>query len=402
MAMLDRVQGAARPRRVAAIALEEDRLSLAVGRARGPVLEKLDFIEEKPSAGLARGMVADAELFSDALDHLVTSLERVSRSHDLSRIVCGVHGPFIDIRYLERDFELSPGEPLDAEELRRLLHETAERGDEDGVLLHVMPWRFLLDGYRETPRPAGLRGERLRVDVLGVYGDESPVSDFEDVFDELGLTGADLALTSLATAKAALGETERERGVVLVELAWEDCRISVYRRDRLYLHRATAAGLQTLAESICRLVRMTPIEARRLIPTLSLLDTDDPLSKMSRRFLESVLAEAKRFLAESLSVMGEPPEAVGWVLTGLLADAEGADRVARKYVGAQVRVARPKEAFRIPGHDDSAACALVGLLECAASERSVRRSGAGRRAVEQVRDLPRRLWRRLTAGGAHG
>lgn len=396
--MLERNQGSVRPRRVAAIALEEDRLSLAVGRARGSALETLDFIEEKPSAGLRRGMVADSELFSDALDHLVLSLERVSRAHEISRIVCGVHGPFIDIRYLTREFELPSSEPLSRDEVRRILHETALRGAEGRVLLHVMPWRFLLDGYRETPKPAGLRAEKLRVEALGVYGDEAPMSDFEDVLDELGLAGADLALTSLATAKVALTVEERQRGVVLVELAWEDCRISVYRRDRLYLQRTTNAGLETLAESICRLVRLTPIEARRMIPTLSLHDADDPLSKMARRFLLSVLAEAKRFLAESLSVMGQPPAVVGWVLSGLLADAEGAARVAGKDVGAAVRVARPPERFRIAGHDDSGTCSLIGLLECAAGERSVRPVGPGLRAVARVRSLPTRLWRRLTSG----
>ena len=54
-------------------------------------------------------MITDAELFSDALDRLATSLETFAGAHGLDRVVCGIHGPFVEIQYLTRSFRLPAG-----------------------------------------------------------------------------------------------------------------------------------------------------------------------------------------------------------------------------------------------------------------------------------------------------
>ena len=385
-----------RTRRVAAVSLEEDRLSLAVGRARNQQLEKLDFIEETPSGGFRGGMISDAELFCGALDRLASSLERVAQGGGLDRIICGVHGPFIQIRFFTRSFKIPRGVPLTETEIDRSLYETAIRAGEGRVLLQVVPWRFVLDGYREAAWPVGLRADEMTVEALGVYADRAPYQDFQDALDELGLAGSDLVVSSLASGRYALTSEEREEGVVLLEFAWDECRVSVYCRSRLYLHRSTPNGLRSLADALALVVPMTPQEARRLLPTLSLENGNgDRLALAARDFLTDAVNAAKRYLDDSVKVMGSPPVTMGWVLSGLLAEAPGCPELIASLVTAPTRVARPPSRFQISGHEGSWATSIISLLDCAASEPGFHRVGIGRPAVSPVRSIPGRLVSRV-------
>ncbi len=382
----------ARTRRVAAISFEEDHLSLAVGRAREGRLYKLDFIEETPAGGLRGGMISDVELFAGALDRLAASLERVSRGPGLDRIVCGLHGPFIQIRYYSRSFKIPLGLALTEDEINRALYDTAVEAGDGRVLLQVIPWRFVLDGYREAAWPAGLRADEMTAEALGVYADRPPFQDFQDTLEDLGLGGAELLLGSFATGRFALTPEEREAGVVLLEFAWDECRVSVYCRSKLYLYRTTDRGLRDLADRLALVMPMTPQDARRLMPNLSLReDDDDRLALAMRGFLSETVEAAEHFLSDSISVMANPPFGLSWVLSGLLPEAPGVVEWVASRVGAAARVAQSPAAFRISGHDGPRACGLVSLLQYAAGEPECCRPSPGRRAVSKLRYFPARL-----------
>jgi cell division ATPase FtsA len=377
---------AGKSRRVAAINFEEDRLILAVGRARDRRLEKLDFIEEHPSHGLRGGMVADNVRFADALDKVSETLEHVSRSSRIARIVCGIHGPFVSVECADDTVQLGASHPLSDDRLRRLLYETAHSQAEGRVLLQVVPWRYLIDEYREIDRPTGLRADKLKVEVLGVYAQTRPFADFQDVLRETGLEGAELALTSLASARVALTAEERTRGVAMLEFAWEECRISVYKQGRLCLYDTAEMGLSVLADELARHEPMTASDARRRIPQLNLNreSDDDPLIAATREYLERVLRQARKYLDENLSVSG-------WVLTGAVADATGVAAFAEQELGAPVRIGRPRDPFRIAGYEGSHLTSVIGLLDCAASD-----SGVGSpRVADRFSDIPRRWWDRI-------
>jgi cell division ATPase FtsA len=358
-----------RPKRVAAICLEEDRFSLAVGRGAEGRLERLDFIEETPSEGLAAGAISNPSRFADALDRLVVSLEQASNVQPFHRIVCGVHGPYVDIQFITRSFRRAHGGPITNVEVDRALRETAERASGERVLLQVLPWRYLLDGYAETPNPVGLLAQELDIEVLGVFAQRNPFSNFQGAFEELGLTGAELMLNSLASARYALTTDELENGVVYLEFAWEECRVSIYSRQRLYFHRSVLPGLDRLADELRLLDPMDAHDARLRIPKLNLLAwAADRHSAVAREFLVHLLTEVEGYLEDALGSMEQPLAVRSWVVSGLLADAHGVVPELRSRLGCPARVARPHERHRIVGHDGSAVCCLLGLLESAAAE----------------------------------
>jgi len=386
--------GGERPKRVAAIALEEDRLSLAVGRAREGNLEKLDFIEETPSEGLAAGAITNPNRFADALDRLVVSLERASEVQPFHRIVCGIHGPYVDIQFITRSFQRVEGGPVAAAEIDRALRETAERASGERVLLQVLPWRYLLDGYAETHDPIGLFAKQLDLEVLGVFAQRSPFSNFQEAFEELGLGGAELMLSSLASARYSLTTDETENGVVFLEFAWEECRVSVYSRQRLYFHRSVLPGLDRLADELKLLDPMDSHDARLRMQKLNLLAwAADRHSALAREFLFHLLSEIEGYLEDALGSMEQPIAVRSWVVAGLLADAHGVIPELRSRLGCAARVARPHERHRIVGQDGSAVCALLGLLATAATD-----SPSGdltERIASRFRSLSRRMRRGL-------
>ncbi len=382
-----------RSRKIAALTFDEDKLTLAVGRAREGRLATLDFVEQTESAGLRGGTVADAAAFADALDRLVTSLERVSATQPLDRIVCGVHGSFIEIQFLTRSCELPPGGPLTDDDVARLVHDTARRAADDRALLQVLPWRFVLDEYRETDNPVGLRGDVLGIEALGIYAQSAPYADYQDVFDELGLTGAELVLGSVAAAPFALTDYERRQGTAHLEIAWDASRLSVFSDRRLYYHRSIEPGFSALASALALEVPMTPDEARRRVPTMPVSPAGDPLSRIVADFIDDTLQAARRALDNTWAGLEHPPTIGGWVIAGVPAEAPGATERAERVARTSVRRARVPDAFAPAAHDDSTLVGLLGLLDCAAA--GVPASGSVRARVRGVRDWPRRVWERL-------
>ena len=184
--------------------------------------------------------------------------------------------------------------------------------------------------------------------------------------------------------------------MVLLEFAWNSCRVSLYSRGRLYLHRTTDIGLADLAQELALTAPMTPQEARRLMPELRVDGEGDGLfAPPMTRFLSEVLREARRLIEESLNAMEHPPPVMGWVLAGSLADAAGVTAWTAEEIQLPVRLARPAPEFRIAGYDHSSVVGLLGLLHSAAGEPGPASVPIGHRAIDRVRAMPRRWWQRL-------
>lgn len=385
-----------RRRRLAALCLEGDRLSLAVGRARDQFLDTVDFIEETPSVGLDRGMIVDTELFTDALDHLAQTLEQITRAQGMDRIVCGVHGPFVHIQLLTRAFRIPGGGPLSPAEVRAMVRDLALKAADDRALLHVMPWRYVIDDLRESVSPKGLRGDRLRIEALGAFADRSPLEDVTDVLDELGLGGSEIVVTPLAAARFVLSDAERREGVVWVDFAWDETRVSVYRKRRLYLYRTIEGGVSRLVTRMARHVPDVPSELRRHVRKVDVVDSPDASpGGEARAFLRAELEEARAFVEESRASAMSGARPPTWVLSGALADARAVEEAAARVVTGPVRVASLPESLRMREHEDSASTILVGLLAAAAREPAFSPPGVTSRAWTRLWHVPRRILRRF-------
>lgn len=133
-------------------------------------------------------------------------------------------------------------------------------------VIHTLPQEFIVDNQRGIIDPLGMSGVRLEVKVHIVTGDVSAAKNIVRSCRRSNLHVADLALESLASAKAVLTREEREIGVALVDLGGGTTDVAIFANDAIKHTAVLPLGGQNLSNDIAFILR-TPISAAEKIKT---------------------------------------------------------------------------------------------------------------------------------------
>src|SRR3990167_136140 len=85
-------------------------------------------------------------------------------------------------------------------------------------VLHVLPRGYIVDGQEGIVDPIGMSGVRLEVDTHLVTGGATAIRNHHKCVEELGVDIAGIAFGGLASSFATLTDTEKELGVILVDV----------------------------------------------------------------------------------------------------------------------------------------------------------------------------------------
>lgn len=169
-------------------------------------------------------------------------------------------------------------------------------------VIHTLPQEFIVDKQRGIIDPLGMAGVRLEVKVHIVTGDVSAAQNIVRSCRRSQLQVADLALESLASAKAVLTKEEREIGVALVDLGGGTTDVAIFANDAIKHTAVLPFGGQNLSNDIAYGLR-TPIAAAEKIKTKYGCAIADMVSNDEKIEVQSVggrgpITVQRRFLAE--------------------------------------------------------------------------------------------------------
>ena len=88
----------------------------------------------------------------------------------------------------------------------------------DRDILHVLPQEYIIDDQGGVRNPMDMIGVRLEAEVHIVTVSVSAVRNMEKAVERADYKVGDVALGSLAAARALLSEDEKEMGVLLVDI----------------------------------------------------------------------------------------------------------------------------------------------------------------------------------------
>ena len=265
-------------------------------------------------------------------------------------------------------------------------------------ILHVLPRGFVVDGQEGIIDPVGMTGVRLEVDTHLVTGGATAVRNLRKCVEELGVEVGGMVFGGLASAQSCLSETEKELGVIVVDIGGGTTDVAVYIEGALSyssvipigainITKDLAAGLRISLESAEKVKLMlgksqkTPItpDSGQAVKIgkgdksddldVSSLGLPEELRMLSRKTLTEGIIKPRLneiFTMVALELKrsgfgGMTPS--GAVLTGGGAETVGATESARRNLAMTVHVGFPK---RISGLIDEittpAFAASVGLL----------------------------------------
>ena len=181
------------------------------------------------SRGVKKSQIVDIESAVAAIDESVQSAERMA-GYSLSNAFVSMGGPQIEstnshavVAVAEPDGEIKASDIGRVNEAARAIALPSSR-----EILHVIPRTFTVDGQEGISDPIGMTGVRLETDTHIITG---PTTSMRNLVKCVGMVGVDtkeLVFSGVASAYAVLTETEKELGVILVDVGGETTDVVIF------------------------------------------------------------------------------------------------------------------------------------------------------------------------------
>lgn len=322
-------------------------------------------VHEVPSAGMRKGQIVDIEQVVLAINSSLEGAERMA-GFSASHIIASIGGSHIESQNSRGIVAVShPDEEINEGDLARVLEAAkAVSLPSSREIIHVLPRSYIVDGQEGIKAPLGMTGVRLEVDTHIISAYNISVRNLEKAFSEVGVDVDAVVFSGLASSLAVLSDTEKELGVVLVDIGAGTTDIAVYVDGSLAYSSVLPVGARHITNDLAIGLRISLESAEKIKLLLSSgkvsrkeevkdeidltsLNLSEDLTKVSEKTLidgiiKPRLNEIFTFVGLEIKKSGfggQTPS--GLVVTGGGALVVGVAETAKRMLAMPVRIGKP-------------------------------------------------------------
>ena len=217
------------------------------------------------SKGLRKGQVVDIE---EATHGIVESLEAAERmaGYSITDAFVSIGGSHIAsqnshgiVAVMEPDKEITMQDIERVVEAAKAISLPSSR-----EIIHVLPRGFTVDGQDGIKDPVGMTGVRLEVDTHLITVSSTSKKNIEKCVHELGVNVSGFVFSGLASGEAVLTETEKELGIILVDIGAGTTDISIYVDGALAYSLVLPIGARNITNDIAIGMRVSLESAEKI------------------------------------------------------------------------------------------------------------------------------------------
>lgn len=321
-----------------------------------------------PSKGVKKGLIVDIDEISMAVEECVEKTERMA-GHKINQAFVSVGGPHISSLNSHGVVAISnPQTEIVEDDVNRAIDAAkAISISNTRQVIEVIPREYVVDGQTGIKNPIGMTGIRLEVDTHIITASHTNLKNLDRCLSELGLSNAGFIFAGLASAQAVLTDTEKELGVVLVDIGGGKTDICLYVEGALSYSASIPVGARHITNDIAVGLRVSLQSAEEIKLYLShyLNNKKEPPKKdadlnltqlhlpenVSSVTLKSLtdgiiaprLEEIYNLLEQEIEKSGFANSVPsGLVITGGGALTIGMTELGRKYMGIPIRIGIPQ------------------------------------------------------------
>lgn len=191
-------------------------------------------VGEAANSGMRKGVVVNLNGPAQAIDDALGEAERMS-GYQVDAATISVNGAHILSTHADgmvavgaADHEINHDDLARIEEVATLGKVPANR-----EILDVIPHAYKLDGQDNIKDPIGMTGTRLEIDAHVISGLTPYLVNVQKAAEAAKVHPHAVVATSIAAARAVLGEQQLENGVALIDLGGATTSIAVYEEGDL-------------------------------------------------------------------------------------------------------------------------------------------------------------------------
>ncbi|HBU22376.1 TPA: cell division protein FtsA [Candidatus Beckwithbacteria bacterium] len=330
--------------------------------------DKLNIIgvANEPAKGLRKSQVVDIEEAIESITASVESAERMA-GYSISSALATISGGHIESLnskgvgpVAEPEGEISANDVDRVIEAARAVSLPSSR-----EILHVIPRDFKVDSQEGVKDPVGMSGVRLEAEAHIITGAATAMKNITKCVSEIGVEVDSLVFSGLSSAEAVLTPTEKELGVVLVDIGGGTTAIAVFVEGALSYSSVLPVGAKNITNDLAIGLRVSLTTAEKIKLALSkppakdspeepddldakTLGVSEEIGKLNRKTLVEGIIRPR--LNEIFSMVGEELKKsnlggatpAGAVVTGGGALSVGLETSCKRTLSLPVRVGYPK------------------------------------------------------------
>jgi cell division protein FtsA len=216
-----------------------------------------------PSQGLKKGVVVNID---DAINSIAGSLEAAERMAGLtvSSAYISINGKHITstnnkgVVAVAQD-EIMPDDVYRAIESARTVSIPPSR-----EILHVIPREFIVDAQGDIKDPIGMSGTRLEVDAHIISATSSALHNLVKCVQQLGLKIDDIVFSGWAASSSVLTPTEKELGVMLIDMGGGTSSITTFVEDAITYSGSVPLGGSNVTSDLAIGLRVSLEDAEKI------------------------------------------------------------------------------------------------------------------------------------------
>lgn len=222
-------------------------------------------VSEIKSAGIRKGQIVDIE---EAVIAMNTSLEAAERmaGYSISHVITTIGGNHIESLNSKGVVAVAhpQGEITESDLTRVIDAARAVSLPSSREIIHVIPRNYTVDGQEGIKDPTGMTGIRLEVDTHIISASTTAIRNLEKALSEVGVDVDGIAFSGYASSLAVLSDTEKELGVILVDIGAGTTDIAVYTEGSLGYSSVLPIGARHITNDLAIGLRVSLESAEKI------------------------------------------------------------------------------------------------------------------------------------------
>jgi cell division protein FtsA len=251
---------------ICGIDIGSSKIATVVGMASEETNElKIIGFNATAARGVRKGLVVDIKEATEAVEDSVEKAERMA-GHKINRAYVAVGGPHISSLNSHGIVAVSnPQGEINEDDVTRVI-EAAKAISLSSTrrIIEVIPRDYIVDGQSGIKNPIGMSGVRLEVETHIITASSTNLKNQERILSDLGIENQGFVFSGLASAEAVLTNTEKELGIVLVDIGGGKIDLSIYVDGALSYSSSISIGARHISNDIAVGLRVSLDSAEKI------------------------------------------------------------------------------------------------------------------------------------------
>lgn len=260
----------AKPNIITAIDLGTDKcVTLIASFEEGMELRVLG-VAVTPTQGVRKSQIVDLERVTATITESLDAAERMA-GFDVKSAYFSISGSHITSMNSKGVVAVaSPSQEITRDDVSRVIEAArAVSLPSDQEVLHVIPHDFSVDSQQGIKDPIGMTGIRLESQVHLITGMSTAIRNLQKCAQDLGIGVDGLVFSGLSSAEMIVTETEKELGVVLLDIGAGSTAVCAYVEGSLVYSDVFPVGARHITQDIALGCRVSIESAEKIKFALS-------------------------------------------------------------------------------------------------------------------------------------